>query len=262
MRVPPKAFLWISLAAHVAVGAAVYVRGGRGAPESAGVSARRPQPEVLFSGDTFEVPEELPTVDHETVPIAPVEAPETQTPPQPTRTSALRSHATHAGPGEARAGGGESTAGTVFGASGDRASVDLATAFTRGFPQAASADPAWTLAPFGPAGEATIVLEIDESGTLVTARIEGSPGPALRAGITRTIALIRARAFTASLPVTRLRVTGEVSADVVHDGLHGEVFAVGGSFDGSQGSAFFALAIGRRVDLTVRQARVERRPAE
>jgi len=261
MRVTPKTFLWISLAAHVAVGTVMYVKGGR-APESAEVSAPRAQPEVLFSGDTFEVPEELPTIDPETLPIAPVEATGPKTTPQPSRTSALRSNASHAGPGEARAGGGESTAGTVFGASGDRASVDLATAFTRGFPQAASADPAWTLAPFGPAGEATIALEIDESGALVATRIEGSPSPALRAGITRTIALIRARAFTASRPVTRLLVTGEVSADVVHDGLHGEVFAVGGSFDGSQGSAFFALAIGRRVDLTVREARVERRPAE
>ena len=118
------------------------------------------------------------------------------------------------------------------------------------------------LAPFGPAGDATVVLEIDESGVLLSTRIEGAPSDALRAGITRTIALIRARAFTASRPVTRLHVTGRVSADEVHDGLHGEVFAVGGSFDGSEGSAFFALAIGRRVDLSVREARVERRPSE
>jgi hypothetical protein len=195
-------------------------------------------------------------VDPETLPLAPVETKARE----PVHAPALRSHASHAGPGEARTGGGESSAGSVFGASGDRASVDLATAFTRGFPQAASADPAWAAAPFGPAGDATVVLEIDEAGALVASQIEGAPSPALRAGITRTIALLRARAFTASRPVTRLKVTGSVSADEVHDGLHGEVFAVGGSFDGSEGSAFFALAIGRRVDLSVREARMEPRP--
>jgi hypothetical protein len=46
-----------------------------------------------------------------------------------------------------------------------------------------------------------------------------------------------------------------VSPDEMHDGLHGEVFAIGGSFDATQGSAFFALAIGRRIDLQVRRTR-------
>jgi hypothetical protein len=136
---------------------------------------------------------------------------------------------------------------------GERASVDLATAFTRGFPQAASGDPAWATAPFGPAGEATVVLEIDEQGALIGSRIEGAPGPALRAGISRTLVLIGARAFTADRRVTRLHVVGVVARDEIHDGLHGDVFAVGGSFDRGVGSAFFALAIGRRVDVRVRE---------
>jgi hypothetical protein len=257
MRLTPKAFLCISLAAHVAVGAAVYVRASH-AHESVVTTTPPREPEAILSGDTFEVPEELPTVDPETLPVAAPAKPA----PEPIRAPSLRSTSSHADPGGAHTGGGESTAGSVFGASGDRASVDLSSAITHGFPQAASADPAWALAPFGPAGEATIVVEIDESGAMTGSRIEGAPGPALRAGITRTIALLRARAFTASGPVTRLHVTGYVSADDVHDGLHGEVFAVGATFDGSVGSAFFALAIGRRVDLTVRQARVEHRPSE
>jgi hypothetical protein len=258
MDLTPKTFLWISLAAHVALGAAVYARASR-APESATATTSPREPETLLSGDTFEVPVELPTQDPETLPVAAVE---TKTTTEPIRAPSLRSTSSHADPGGARTGGGESTAGTVYGASGDRASVDLSTAFTRGFPQAASADPAWALAPLGPAGEATVVIEIDESGVMVSSIIEGAPSPALRAGLTRTLALLRARAFTASRPVTRLHVTGYVSADEVHDGLHGEAFAVSGSFDGSVGSAFFALPIGRRVDLTVRQARVEHKPSE
>jgi hypothetical protein len=139
----------------------------------------------------------------------------------------------------------------VFGATGDRASIDLATAFTRGFPQAASADPAWIRAPFGSAGEATVILQIDATGSLVDSRIEGNPSPELRAGLERTLALIHARAFTAKGATTRLRVSARVSPDEVHDGLHGEVFAIGGSFAAAEGQAFFALAIGRRVDLRV-----------
>jgi hypothetical protein len=143
----------------------------------------------------------------------------------------------------------------MFGATNERASVDLATAFTRGFPQAASADPAWANAPYGSAGDATVVLEIDEAGALISSRVEGSPSPAFRAGLTRTLALIHSRAFTANRAVTRLHVAAHVSPDLVHDGLHGEVFAIGGSFDAWQGSAFFALAIGRRIDLKVTEAR-------
>jgi hypothetical protein len=245
MDAAPKTFLWISLAAHVAVGAVVYARASR-APDPVATPSRGP--EALLSGDTFEVPEELPALDPEP---SPASAPEPTPAAEPPRPHSVRSIGAHTDPGESRTGGGESNAGTVFGASGERASADLATAFTRGFPQAASADPAWISVPFGSAGEATVVLQIDEDGALVAARVEGNPSPALRAGITRTIALIRARAFTAARPVTKLHLKARVSSDEVHDGLHGEVFAVGGSFDKLQGSAFFALSIGRRVDLEV-----------
>ena len=71
------------------------------------------------------------------------------------------------------------------------------------------------------------------------------------AGIQRTLALIRGRAFTARGATTRLRVTGRVSPDEVHDGFHGDVFAIGRSFTAREGSAFFALAIGRRVDIRI-----------
>ena len=60
-----------------------------------------------------------------------------------------------------------------------------------------------------------------------------------------------ARSFTATRATTRLHVVATVSQDQVHDGLHGDVFAIGGSFAGTEGSGFFALAIGRRIDVRV-----------
>jgi hypothetical protein len=133
--------------------------------------------------------------------------------------------------------------------------VELTSAFTRGFPQAASADPLWISAPFGPAGTVDVALTLDETGALVDARSSGNPSPALAEGLRRTLAFIRSRAFVADAQETHLRVTATVSPDQVHDGLHGDVFAIGGSFQGGEGSAFFALAIGRRIDLRVRVIR-------
>ena len=151
---------------------------------------------------------------------------------------------------------GEGASTGTFGAVGDRAATALAAAFTRAFPQAASADSQWVTAPFGSAGTVDVDLTIDEQGALVSARREGgSAGAALSEGLRRTLALIRARTFVADGRVTRLRVTATVTPDQVHDGLHGEVFAIGGSFEAGEGSAFFALAVGRRIDIHVRALR-------
>jgi hypothetical protein len=140
----------------------------------------------------------------------------------------------------------------LFGAVGDRSAGDLARAFTRDFPQAASGDPVWRTAPLGSAGEATVVLTLDDSGHIADVQVLGSPSSPLAQGIRRTMTLIRGRPFTARGKVTKLRLTATVSSDTVHDGLHGDVFAIGGSFNDPEGAAFFALNIGRRVDLRVR----------
>lgn len=145
---------------------------------------------------------------------------------------------------------GGASGGGLFGAVGEPGAVDLATAFVRAFPQAASTDPIWAKAAFGPAGTMDVVLTLDESGQITGEELRGG-GPELRAGATRSLALIRRRKFTAKGAHTRLRLTATVSHDDVHDGLHGDVFAIGGSFSGRTGSAFFALAIGRRIDLSV-----------
>jgi hypothetical protein len=258
METPLRAFLWISLASHVAVGAMVLVHARKATP------AVTPEHRDATSSDALEAPDfDEPDLNAkaaaESAVTRPSLLPAGLSPPHffPGR-SPLPRPLTARGEGgrfEGPEGQGGNAGGARFGALGDRAAVDLATAFTRGFPQAASADPAWVRAPFGAAGEALVTLRIDSDGALSDVFVGGSPSPALRAGIARTIALLRPRAFTASAPVTRLRVVARVAPDEVHDGLHGEVFAIGGSFEAAQGSAFFALAIGRRIDLDVRSVR-------
>jgi hypothetical protein len=140
---------------------------------------------------------------------------------------------------------------------GARAASDLATSFARAFPQAASADPIWSHVPYGTSGAAELTLVLDDAGRLTGSSINGSPSAALRRGIDRTVSILGPRAFTARGAVTRLRVTAHVSRDAVHDGMHGDVFALsGGSFSGDVGTAFFALPAGegpgRRVDVELR----------
>ena len=260
-RLSPALAAWlaVSVAAHAA--AVVFALGGfRRAP----VAPPPVQSDVgskVVAGETFEVPDdegpparglgqrsaESVVTDGPTPPRADVQA-ATRGAARPRAASAGTASPTGDGAGD-----GERPAS--FGAAGDRSAADLASAFTRGFPQAASADPLWLAAPLGSAGSVEVTLTIDASGALVDTRSTGAPGDALAAGVRRTLALIRARSFVAEGKETRLRVTATVAEDQVHDGLHGEVFAIGGSFDRGAGNGFFALAVGRRIDVRVNVVR-------
>jgi hypothetical protein len=224
----------------------------------------RSRGKATLSGETFEVPAP-PNADEElanAVPSTEIPAPETeeataeQTPsprakatPRPSQVGRPSGGRSHGAP-EGTPGG--SSGPALYGAVGDRSATDLATAFTRGFPQVASVDPLWRSATIGPAGEATVTLTIDEQGRLERTDIAGSPSPALAAAIRKTIALIGGRAFVAHGKTTKLHLVATVSNDAVHDESKSPVFAIGGSYTGNEGGAFFALAIGRRVDLRVR----------
>jgi hypothetical protein len=194
-------------------------------------------------------------LDESTGDIGPSPSPSpSPTPPHGGHTRAHSGRAARKSAAAAAASGALGEPGTataaLFGAVGERGAVDLATAFTRGFPQVASADPVWATVPFGAAGDAWVVLTIDATGHLTGHEVQGVASPALRAGVTRTVALIRARVFTANGATTRLHLTAHVTADQVHDGLHGDVFALGFS-DAAHEHPFFALAIGRRIDVTI-----------
>ncbi|MBX3223063.1 MAG: hypothetical protein KF795_21300 [Labilithrix sp.] len=254
--------LGISFGAHVALAAVLF--GPRFASSSPDDD---PAPQI--AGETFELPapetaevplsNASPSPESTGVPAPEEEgdAPARPTPPVRGKPAARPSHPRRpsggrADPGQAEGVGGSTGAPALYGAVGERSAADLATAFTRGFPQAASADPAWRAAPLGSAGTVDVVLTLDEAGHIVDTQLQGSPSAALTSAVRRTLALIKGRAFVAKGKVTRLHLAGSVSADAVHDGLHGDVFAIGGSFADGEGSAFFALAIGRRIDVRVR----------
>jgi hypothetical protein len=241
---PLGAFLALSAAAHV--GAFAGTRWGR--PRAAPPTFEPPEQAVTLAGDTLEVePTTLPP------PPPPDELPDDPHAPASAHAPAPASAPAHA-PARVPA---PASPPPLFGAVGARLATDLATSFTRALPQVASADPAWSSARLGSTSSATVTLVIDDDGHLAERSIAGAPSDALRRGIERTLVLLGAREFTARATTTRLRVTARVSQDEVHDGLHGDVFALsGGSFAGDVGMAFFALPAGagpgRRVDVELR----------
>jgi len=97
--------------------------------------------------------------------------------------------------------------------------------------------------PFGPVGSIDVQLDLDETGHLVATHTSERASAPLHQAVLRTLALIGARAFTAKSLTTRLRITGKVSPDEVHDGF----FAIGHD----EHSSYFELPSGRRVDVTV-----------
>lgn len=251
--------LAVSLTAHVAI--AVVLTRSRPAPAAAA------DPAPQNAGETFELPapESADTPRANAAPspdenaAAPIEFPDAPARPVPPgraqpaeRPSREGRHSAGRAPSKADDPPSGSGSSALFGATGDRSATDLSRSFTRDFPQAASGDPVWRTAPVGAAGEATVLLTIDETGHVSNVQVLGSPSGPLAQGIRRTMTLIKARPFVARSKVTKLRIVATISTDTVHDGLHGEVFAIGGSFADGEGSAFFALNVGRRIDLTVR----------
>jgi hypothetical protein len=251
---PTIGFVALSLAVHgiVGAGAVVIARGRAHDPTSDA------PPAVVLAGETFDLGDLVPPprTGAPTAPADPAPPPEATTDPNGAPAPRPRpTAAPHASATASAAGSGEpAAAGTPerFGAVGDRSAVDIAVAFTRSFPQASSADPFWQTVPFGDCGATNVTFVLADDGTLESWSAAGAPSEALKRAIDRTLALIKGRTFTAAGKTTTLRVSAKVSPDDVHDGLHGDVFAVGGSYSGGEGTAFFALSIGRRVDVTVR----------
>ncbi len=257
----------ISLAAHGAVAACLVLPWHLPAPlipeppQNAGETFELPAPEPAETPLANASPS--PALGPDTKAAAPAppvpDAPAHVAPPARGRPALRTSYEGRPSAGQATALKGDKpkppareSSAAVFGAVGDRSATDLARAFTRDFPQAASGDPLWQHAPLGAAGDATLNLVLDETGHLENWSVTGNPSGALSQGIRRTMALIKGRPFVAQGKRTTLRLVATVTTDTVHDGLHGEVFAIGGSFHEGEGAAFFALNIGRRIDLRVR----------
>lgn len=257
------AWIGVSLGAHVAVAALLF------APKAAPRAQADPAPRL--AGETFELPApalaDVPLANASPSPdsvstSAPAEegdAPARPTPPPRAAAAARPSHAGRpsagrAEPQDGEGGPGTSSAAALYGAVGDRSAAELTAVFTRAFPQAASADPLWKSAALGSAGSATVVVTLGESGNVEDAQVLGAPSAALASAVRRTLSLIKGRPFVAKGRVTKIEVSATVTPDSVHDGLHGDVFAIGSSVDGNA-SAFFALAMGRRIDARFRVAK-------
>lgn len=249
------AFALASLALHAA--GAAWVR----APPSAGRSGSSrpgPSPRVLpdpdhspvdvtvdvepkgvLSGESFDIPgarapaPAAPSLDA----VQGTRTDRAMTASAPVAATSARP-ADHSSPGDA-------PAAALFGALGDRGSVDLATAFGRGFSQAASADPTWLGAPLGDAGHVEVTLEIDATGRLVRASVGPGATPPLARGLRRAVALVEGRSFTSPSAVVVLRIAARVSPDTVHD--HFEI----GVADDGRGAHFVRPETHRRVDLDV-----------
>ena len=234
-------------------------------PPRGGLPPAEADPPPESSGETFLLPApqsaEVPLANAAPAPdtnaasaaIEFPDAPARPVPPSHAKPGARPSHqgrpsAGRAAPGQTDGSAASAGSTALYGAIGDRSAADLTRAFTRAFPQAASGDPVWRTVPLGAAGEATLVLTLDDTGHITDVQVVGSPSPALAEGIKRTMALIKNRPFTARGKITKLRLSATVTPNTVPDGLHGDVFAIGAGAD----DGFFALAVGRRIDLRVR----------
>jgi hypothetical protein len=214
-----------------------------------------PDPPATLAGDTFEVNEEGdPGEDSTLSPTTTTTATSSSTDDgverrpahtsrsHPARPTARRSGDTPDTPGPSDNRGDDSPG--LYGAAGDRAALDLVTVFTREFQSAASADPIWRSLPMGPAGEADVVLTLNESGKLTGYSVSPGASPALSRGIARTLAFIGGRAFTAKGPRTRLHLSATISPNVDDANLR-YMIAPGGARKG------FALPDGPRIDVRV-----------
>jgi len=241
MRRSAIAFLTASLLFHGALGGGGILLAKRAR------DAQKAEPKPVFTGETFDIAnEEDQAKPREVVAEEPTQKPDEHA-IEPARPKiSVTSH------GEGTTHGAEIP--LTYGALGDRSAVDITVALSRGFPQAASPDPEWRTAPLGDAGSAMLEIDLAEDGTLSRWSLGAGASPALREGIRRTMAFIGGRTFLARGHTTRLHVTARVSTDAVRDGSDA-VYAIHSEYEGQNASAYFSLAVGRRVDLVITPAR-------
>ncbi len=242
MRRSALAFLTASVLVHGAIGG-----GGAWLAKRAKDAERaKVEPKPVFTGETFDIATASEDQPREIVATEPTEknAAEAVQPARP------RIHVASHGEGTTQS----VEAPLAYGALGDRSAVDVTVALSRGFPQAASPDPIWRTVALGDAGSAILEIELAEDGTLARWSLGAGASPALRQAITRTMAFIGGRAFLARGRTTKLHVAARVGSDAVRDGSDA-VYAIHSEHEAENASAYFSLAIGRRVDLAITPVR-------
>jgi len=272
--------LLASIALHGAVVALAFAR-----PPSA--VAAGPVRADFWGGSTFEVPvadtgqgsaaeppsetkseistEGLDPSSGAQAPTPPAPAPATSTAPPP--STSIR-HAPHTG-GSTAAGAasseGGSTGGTgTFGAEGSAPGVrDLVRSFVRAIPIVASSDPIWATLPLGAAGAVDVTLVLDEELRPHTkAPFESAIPQHLARLVNKTLLVMASGRFAvgaggAAGAEQRLHIALAVTQESPPTQ---DLSAAGGAFglrfeppdDHQVSRAFFTLASGRRVEVSVR----------
>jgi hypothetical protein len=245
----------VSLAVHLglALGAVVLHTSATPAPrvEASGAGAAAEHGSAALGGETFDIAEETPPLPPEETASASAgnDAP---APPDPRETIELddgpkvaRPPATHAPRRANASASSEATAASpppaaLYGAVGERGSIDLVLAFRRAFPQGAAGDPIWDHVPVGFYAEGDVSFTIDPGGTLTHTTVSAGAAPAFRAAIARTVAVIKGRPFTAKGATTRLHMVVRVSDKLTNQGRF--MIDAAGSFE---------LPSGRHVGVTI-----------
>lgn len=183
--------------------------------------------------------------------IAPASQPARPRGPSRTTLSSTAPAATHgAGPGGS------------FGAEGSAPGVrDLLRSFVRAVPIVASSDPVWSSLPLGSAGATDVTLALDDEGKPHMARTEPAPAH-LRRLIQKTVSVMSSGRFGISssegilseqklhIAVTLTQQPPPTEDQAVSGGLFALRFEP--ADDHNISHAFFTLASGRRVEVSVR----------
>jgi len=260
-----------STALHGAVIALTFAR----TPSAA---AAEPMRADFWGGTTFEVPEvadrgqgiaaEPPESEINTEGLDPANAipAPTATPtatststPTPTRHPTGPSHSSS--PGAPPSGG--STPGT-FGAEGSAPGVrDLLRSFVRALPIVASSDPIWATLPLGHAGAIDVTLVLDDAGRPHTkSPFEPSVPGHLARLVSKTLMVMASGRFASTAGgATGAEQRLHIALMLTQESAPGsDLGATGGAFglrfeppdDHQTSRAFFTLASGRRVEVSVR----------
>ncbi|MET0594540.1 MAG: hypothetical protein ABW133_17700 [Polyangiaceae bacterium] len=171
--------------------------------------------------------------------------------------------ATSASGGPSSAGATGSAAAGTFGGEGAAAGVrDLVRSFVRAMPLVASSDPVWSSLPLGPAGSAELTLGLNGEGKPFAAQpLESAPAH-LRRLVQKTLSVMAGGRFApppSDLPAAeqKLRIAVALTQQEAPQGDVGSGGAFALRFEPADAQhvsrAFFTLASGRRVEVSVRQ---------